>query len=62
MVIVLHPSHYVLLSRPLIYTALTRARKLAVILGDPRSLAMAVRNDEGQRTRCHLGERLREPS
>jgi exodeoxyribonuclease V alpha subunit len=43
-VIVLHTQHYVLLRRTLLYTAVTRARKLAVIVGSRRALAMAVKN------------------
>ena len=43
-VIVLHTQHYVLLRRNLLYTAVTRGTKLAVIVGSRRALAMAVRN------------------
>ncbi len=60
-VIVLHPSHYMLLSRPLLYTALTRAKRLAVILGDPRALSRAVANIETRRTNTRLNERLSIP-
>lgn len=41
-VIPLMTSHFVMLSRNLIYTAVTRARKLCVVVGDPRALALAV--------------------
>ncbi|AKF07882.1 ATP-dependent RecD-like DNA helicase [Sandaracinus amylolyticus] len=58
-VIVLHASHHVLLSRPLLYTALTRAKKLAVIVGDPRAIARAARTAEIAKTYCKLGARLR---
>ncbi|MDH5491175.1 MAG: ATP-dependent RecD-like DNA helicase [Myxococcales bacterium] len=58
-ILVLHPCHFVLLSRPLLYTAVTRARRLAVILGDPRALRIAIRNDQGQRSRSHLAARVR---
>jgi exodeoxyribonuclease V alpha subunit len=57
-VIVLHGSHHVLLSRPLLYTALTRARRLAVILGDPRAVARAVANVEPRRSNSRLAARL----
>jgi exodeoxyribonuclease V alpha subunit len=60
-IIVLHRSHYMLLSRPLIYTALTRARRLAVILGDGASLKRAVRNAEQRTTHSRLRMRLLEP-
>jgi exodeoxyribonuclease V alpha subunit len=58
-VIVLHGGHHVLLSRPLLYTALTRARRLAVIVGDPRAIARAARTAESARSFCRLGQRLR---
>jgi exodeoxyribonuclease V alpha subunit len=57
-VIVLHSSHFMMLSRPLLYTALTRAKKLAVILGDPRALARAVANAETRKLNSRLAERL----
>ena len=37
-------SHYMMLERKLIYTGLTRARQLAVIVGSRKALEMAVRN------------------
>lgn len=58
-VIVLHGSHHVLLSRPLLYTALTRAKRLAVIVGDPRAIARAAHMAELARSHCRLGDRLR---
>ena len=38
----LHTSHFVLLNRALLYTAITRARRLVVIVGSRRALEMAV--------------------
>jgi exodeoxyribonuclease V alpha subunit len=43
-VIPLSMQHYTLLERNLIYTAVTRARKLVMIIGDPKALAMAIDN------------------
>ena len=37
-------GHYMLLERKLIYTAITRAKKLVVLVGSKKALAMAVRN------------------
>jgi len=37
-IIIMHPSHYVMLQRNLLYTALTRAQKLAVIVGNNRAI------------------------
>ena len=43
-VIPLSMQHYSLLERNLIYTAVTRAKKLVMIIGDPKALAMAIGN------------------
>jgi exodeoxyribonuclease V alpha subunit len=37
-------SHYMMLQRNLLYTAITRARRLVVLVGQPRAISMAVRN------------------
>jgi len=37
-------SHYMMLQRNLLYTAVTRARRLVVLVGQPKAIAMAVRN------------------
>ena len=57
-VLALHTQHYMLLQRNLLYTALTRAKKLAVLIGPQRAIAMAVKkqSDIGRHTR--LKERL----
>lgn len=39
-------QHFTLLQRNLIYTAITRAKKLCIIVGQPRALAMAIKNDK----------------
>ncbi len=57
-IIVLHGSHHVLLNRSLIYTAVTRARRLVVIVGEDRALGRAVSNATVHRTNSRLSERL----
>jgi exodeoxyribonuclease V alpha subunit len=42
-------QHYILLERSLIYTAVTRARKLVVMVGDPNALRMAVGRQESRK-------------
>jgi exodeoxyribonuclease V alpha subunit len=42
-VLVLHDSHYNMLERQLIYTAVTRAKKLLIVVGTKRALAIASR-------------------
>lgn len=39
-------QHFTLLQRNLIYTAITRAKKLCIIIGQTRALAMAIKNDK----------------
>lgn len=45
-IIPIHTSHFMLLHRNLIYTGITRGKKLVVLVGTKRALAIAVRNDE----------------
>ena len=58
-VIVLHNAHFMLLNRALLYTALTRAKKLVVLVGDPRAMARASGNALSYETNSRLLERLR---
>ncbi len=57
-VIVLHNTHFVLLNRALLYTALTRAKNLVVLIGDPRAIGRAARNAMSYETNSRLRERL----
>jgi len=58
-VAVCHRSHTRMLSRPLIYTAITRARRDCVLVGDSAALAAAVGRGEGSERHSGLAERLR---
>ena len=58
-VIVLHNAHFMLLNRALLYTALTRAKKRGVLVGDPRAMARAARNALSYETNSRLLDRLR---
>ena len=51
-------QHFKMLFRNLIYTGLTRARKLAVLVGTRRALAMAVRNQDTSQRQTSLKELL----
>jgi exodeoxyribonuclease V alpha subunit len=55
---VCHRSHSRMLTRPLLYTAITRARHSCVLVGDSAALASAVRRDEGGGRHSALAERL----
>jgi exodeoxyribonuclease V alpha subunit len=39
-------QHFMLLQRNLIYTAITRAKKVCIFIGQPQAIAMAVKNDK----------------
>ncbi len=51
-------QHFVMLQRNLVYTAMTRARKLLVLVGTRKALAIAVRNDRPASRHTRLAERL----
>jgi exodeoxyribonuclease V alpha subunit len=52
-------NHYLMLQRHLLYTAVTRARKLVVLVGSIRALRMAVENAEQRERKSGLAARLR---
>ncbi len=51
-------QHFVLLERSLIYTAVTRGRKLVVLAGDPKALTIAVKKQETRKRHTGLREEL----
>ncbi|RQD58783.1 MAG: ATP-dependent RecD-like DNA helicase [Desulfonatronovibrio sp. MSAO_Bac4] len=51
-------QHYMLLQRNLIYTGLTRARKLAIIIGSQKAMGIGIRNQGAGRRFTHLRYRL----
>jgi len=51
--------YYVLLQRNLIYTAVTRGRKLVVIVGTKKALAIGVKNDKTQKRYTYLRHKLK---
>ncbi len=57
-IIPLATQHYVLLRRNLLYTAITRARSLAVLITSRKALEIAVGNGTVERRYSHLGEKL----
>ena len=61
-VLPLTTQHWVMLQRNLLYTAITRARKMLVIVGSRRALHRAVSNDLVARRFTALGDRLRRTS
>jgi exodeoxyribonuclease V alpha subunit len=57
-VLPLHTQHFPMLQRNLLYTGLTRAQRLAVIVGSRKALAIAIRNATVRARNSHLAWRL----
>lgn len=51
-------QHYLMLSRNLIYTGLTRAKRLAILVGRQKAIALAVRQVKDQQRYTLLDQRL----
>jgi exodeoxyribonuclease V alpha subunit len=60
-VVALLTSHFVMLSRSLLYTAVTRGKRLVVLVGDPRAVELAVAGNRSGERRTRLAERLASP-
>ena len=58
-VIPLATQHFMMLGRSLLYTAVTRGKKLVVIVGSRRAIGMAVRNATARARWTWLAERIR---
>ncbi len=58
-VIPIHMQHYMLLHRAIVYTGVTRGRKLVVLVGSAKALSMAVKRIDSRRRITTLRERLR---
>jgi exodeoxyribonuclease V alpha subunit len=54
----LHTTHYPMLQRNLLYTAITRAKKLLVVVGTKKAIAVATKNDAIKRRYSGLAERV----
>ena len=61
MVIALHTEHYALLQRNLLYTGITRGRKLVVVCGSRRAVAIAVGNNRIRARNTQLAAMLAGP-
>jgi len=58
----IHTTHYPMLQRNLLYTALTRAKRLAILLGTKKALAIAVKNATPEARYSLLRNRLCPPA
>lgn len=59
-VIPLMTQHYLMLQRNLLYTGITRAKELVVLVGTKRALGMAIKNNRVVERNSFLSERLRD--
>jgi len=55
---IMHTQHYVMLQRNLLYTAITRGRKLVLLMGVPYAVDQAIGNNTVRERRTGLAERL----
>lgn len=58
-VIPLHTSHYLMLHRSILYTAVTRGKELVVLVGSKRALSIALRNVRVEQRFSGLREKLK---
>jgi exodeoxyribonuclease V alpha subunit len=58
-VIPLVTQHYMMLQRSLLYTAVTRGKKLVVLVGSKRAVQLAVNNADAKRRYTWFAERVR---
>ena len=58
-IVPVHTQHYIMLQRNLLYTALTRGKRLVVLVGSKRALARAVGQQDTAKRWTMLRQRLR---
>ena len=57
-IIPIHTQHYVLLQRNLIYTGITRGKKLVILVGTKKALLLAIKNNKTKERYTQLKRRL----
>ena len=57
-VLVVHESHNILLERQLVYTAVTRAKRLLVVVGTRKALVIATRRNRSRRRYTALADKV----
>jgi len=58
-IVLVHKQHYMMLQRNLLYTAITRGRKLVLVIGSPWAVKKAVETNVVRERRTALAERLK---
>jgi len=59
-IVIMHTQHYVMLQRNLLYTAITRGRKLVLLIGVPYAIDQAISTNVVRERRTGLADRLTE--
>ena len=57
-IVIMHTQHYVMLQRNLLYTAITRGRRLVLLMGVPYAVDQAIKTNTVRERRTGLAERL----
>ena len=57
-IISIQMAHAVMLNRPLLYTAITRAKKRVILVGERKALCMAIRRTDTERRNTQLARRI----
>lgn len=57
-IVPIHTQHYMMLRRNLLYTAVTRGKRLVVLVGTRKALEIAVRTEDARRRQTTLRERV----
>ena len=60
-IVLIHTQHYVMLQRNLLYTAITRGRRLVLLMGVPYAIDQAIKTNTVRERRTSLAERLAPP-
>ena len=59
-IINLQTQHYIMLKRPLLYTAITRAKQRVIIVGERKAIRIAITKADAERRGTMLAERIKE--
>ncbi|MBR0198510.1 MAG: ATP-dependent RecD-like DNA helicase [Kiritimatiellae bacterium] len=57
-IVIIHTQHYIMLQRNLLYTAITRGRRLVLLLGVPYAVSKAIETNTVRERRTSLAKRL----
>ena len=57
-IVIIHTQHYVMLQRNLLYTAITRGKRLVLLMGVPYAIDQAIKTNTVRERRTSLSERL----